>query len=443
MNRFMLMALVAILSLVEVAAGQGIGSAAENPGQRDWGSSRGGFSRQFEDPAAGEKALQELQKRFATLDKQVQQPLPERELTVKMNPALKIPFLRRPDPKLLENKFVGIIKFTPAVYSRAGQDAPSEFRSFAESRRMGGIWSTPPTEEQIKLHSATWQLGEPMRIYDMRIDARRMQPMLWSTYFQGLKELTPAKQLPEPAVLDFLTSEAADRDVESGGFSEFTFDQDRRIDLTFAVYAPTAEEATDRTRGIARLLDGGMSRPVQTYMLGRGKQSLADAEARLAEVLNTSEAIAAEEKILATPSEISPEILTQLKSQKVMIAVEEAGLAARVKACDAMLADNRKLEISTLQSIGDMKVKAEIERVGLKEKLDQINKFIGEGDERTRRQEQIQTLASKLRRENAEFGSAMTRATHFANLVDLFAPLQVRENEIAVSPIEWTAPSQE
>jgi hypothetical protein len=288
---------------------------------------------------------------------------------------------------------------------------------------------------------ATFQLGYPLRIGTLR--GNRFELGLWSKYFQGLKDLCPPDQRPDAKVLEFLTSTDADRDVTSAGFREFSFDDQYRLSIVFAVDAPTAEEAADRARGIARLLDGGMSRPVQTYMLGRGKQSLADAEARLAEVLKTSEAIAAEEKILATPSEISPEILTQLKSQKVMIAVEEAGLAARVKACDAMLADNRKLEISTLQSIGDMKVKAEIERVGLKEKLDQINKFIGEGDERNRRREKTQTLAAKLRREREEFGSAMTRATHFANLVDLFAPLQVTENEIAVSPIEWTAPSQE
>jgi hypothetical protein len=436
MNRFMLMALVAIVSLAEVAAGQGFGSSAENPPQR---GGRGGFSRLFQEPAAAEKAFQELRERFATLDKQIEQPLPERELTVKTNPALKIP-LRRPDPKLLENKFVAVIKFTPAGYSRTGRDAPSQFQSFSESRRFGEIWSTPPSEKQMQLHLATWQLGEPMRIHDsINSDARRSPPMIWSTYFQGLKELCPAELRPEPAVLDFLTSEAADRDVESGGFSAFMFDQERRFDLAFAVYAPTAEEAAARARGIAKLLDGGMSRPVQTYMLARGKEKLADAEARLAEIAKLSEAIAAEEKFLATPSEISPEILTQLKSQKVMIAVEEAGLSARVKACDAMLADNRKLEISTLQSIGDMKVKAEIERVGLKEKLDQINKFIGEGDERRRRQEQIQTLAAKLRTEQSRWSYATSHATHFANLVDFFAPMQVTDNEIAVSPIEWTA----
>jgi hypothetical protein len=437
MNRLMLTVVVGVVSFAEIAAGQGLGGNAENSPQR--GSRGAEGSRLISDPADDERQLQELRERFAQLEKQIQQPLPERELTIKHTPSQKVP-LHRPDPKLLENRFRATIEFTPGGFDPTAQDARREFVARMQSGRRDGIWSDPPSEVQRQLNLAISQLGEPLQIgHSSSFGQDSRKTMKWTDYFQVLKDLCPANHRPNAAVLDFLTSESVDRDVNSPGFRGFSFDGQFRLSMVFTVDAPTAELAIGRVRGIAQLLDGGMSRPVQTYLFARGKESLADAEQRLAELAKVSEAIGAEEKFLTKPSEISPEILTQLKSQRVMIAVEEAGLTARVKACDAMLADNRKLEISTLQSVGDMKVKAEIERIGLKEKLDQINKFISEGDERDRRQNQVQTLGAKRRAERGHLRSAMSRASGFADLVELFAPFQVSANEITITPIEWTA----
>ena len=151
-----------------------------------------------------------------------------------------------------------------------------------------------------------------------------------------------------------------------------------------------------------------------------------------------NEAIRVEQERLSKPSEITPDILSQLKAQKVMVAVELAGLIARVKACDEMLKEPKKLEISTLQSISDMKVKAEIERVGIKEKLDQINTFIGEGDGReaaTSRLAGAQTNKQGLQR---SLSLQTSYARNFALLVELYAPLQLEANQVTVSPVEWT-----
>src|SRR5439155_14574231 len=120
----------------------------------------------------------------------------------------------------------------------------------------------------------------------------------------------------------------------------------------------------------------------QQYFLAEGRKRIENARTRYVEVARQGDVLRAEQEKLAKPSEISADILSQLKAQKVMVAVELAGLNARVKACDEMLKDAKRLEVSALQSISDMKVKAEIERVGIKEKLDQINTFINEGDTR-------------------------------------------------------------
>ena len=64
------------------------------------------------------------------------------------------------------------------------------------------------------------------------------------------------------------------------------------------------------------------------------------------EVAKQGVTLRAEEEKLSKPSEISADILSQLKAQKVMVAVELAGLNWRVKACDEMLKDPKRLEIS-------------------------------------------------------------------------------------------------
>ena len=142
---------------------------------------------------------------------------------------------------------------------------------------------------------------------------------------------------------------------------------------------------------------------------------------------------------LAKPSEIRPDILSQLKAQKVMVAVELAGLMARVKACDGMLKDPKRLEISTLQSISDMKVKAEIELVGIKEKLDQINAFIGEG-ERPRGSGGAAERSGDSPRAapSNRCRSTTAKAEMYGQLVLLYAPLQIEDNQIKIAPIEWT-----
>ena len=159
--------------------------------------------------------------------------------------------------------------------------------------------------------------------------------------------------------------------------------------------ASTAEEAEARAAAILRLYDCGAARPLQRYFLAEAQEYLTEARAACDQFAKLSDEIAAEEEKIAKPSEVSPDILSQLKAQRVMVAVELAGLNARVKACDSMLNEPKRLEVSTLQSISDMKVKAEIERIGTKEKLDQINSFIAEGDRREGIQKNLDQLGAK------------------------------------------------
>ena len=94
--------------------------------------------------------------------------------------------------------------------------------------------------------------------------------------------------------------------------------------------------------------------------------------------------------------------------------------------------------ISALQSVSDMKVKAEIERIGIKEKLDQIHAFIAEGDSRVTTRQQITKMQNQLQSHRSEARQQEERAESHFRLVFLYAPLQLADNQITISPVEWT-----
>ena len=129
--------------------------------------------------------------------------------------------------------------------------------------------------------------------------------------------------------------------------------------------------------------------------------------------------------------------LQQQVQQLLPLPQQVQQLSARVKACDEMLKDPKRLEISALQSVSDMKVKAEIERIGIKEKLDQIHAFIAEGDSRVTTNKQITKMQSQLQRHRSEARQQEERAESHFRLVFLYAPLQLADNKITISP-GWT-----
>jgi hypothetical protein len=350
-------------------------------------------------------AFEEAETRIKKIDEAELNRPPKRDYQIEVGAAQKTKLFRA-DPKLFENKFMATMTVAPPHGGgpiRGGDprnhaDFPAEMRQLTQFSASGQIFSGPGTA--IENHKV------------FRLLAERCLP----------------DQRPESA-LKFLTSAECDRDVKGrfGGSQ-----------LIYFIYAPTPEEAAARTAAVLRLIDCGASRPLQQYFLTEAQKHLTRARAACDEFAKLSDEIPAEEEKIAKPSEVSPDILSQLKAQRVMVAVELAGLNARVKACDSMLNEPKRLEVSTLQSISDMKVKAEIERIGTKEKLDQINSFIAEGDRREGIQQNIIGL-NRRRDIAAQLASnATVAADTCAILVEYYAPRELDGNKIVVSPIEWT-----
>ena len=441
----LLAALSAVSALAQPPAQRGRGGGGPTPGAPATSGLRGGGSgAQIGSggvPSSGrrggsriEKVSDAVEQLYKQLDEKSLQEVPRREIAVARSTEKVGTKLFRADPKLLENKFIAAFTLLPA-----GLD-PSDEKSVEQTQQRivndNDMRSSlqPPLAELVRWNGRG--LFQPYFRTRAESDAFSLQ-----NYFKLLAENCPAADRPETA---FLTSADVDRDVERTPTTVLRKTGEQVVSMpglqawTFIVYAPTAEEAEVRARAILRLLDGGLSRPMQRFLLEQGRGQLAAARQAQADVATATEAVRVETEKLAKPSEISPDILSQLKAQKVMVAVELAGLMARVKACDGMLKDPKRLEISTLQSISDMKVKAEIEFVGIKEKLDQINAFIGEGNDREAAASRLNEASIAKARAQSLLSRYNGEAETFGQLVLLYAPLQIEGNQIKIAPIEWT-----
>jgi hypothetical protein len=249
--------------------------------------------------------------------------------------------------------------------------------------------------------------------------------------WQLLAEQCPEDRRPPAAPLKFLTSEEAERDVRLSS----TGDRSIHVQL----FAPTAEEAEARARAILALIDGGVCLPLQKYCLETTQAALQSAEKATGALLDTETLLAAENAKLAKPSEISEDILSKLKAEKVLTEIELAGLAARIKGCEAQLAPDKEQTPATAQGIKDLKLRAEIDQLGLKEKLSQIQRLIAEGDQREATKNRGVTLQNQLRvARGQKIAPLQRRAAEVALLaLTYFSPPAVAENQINIAPVEW------
>ena len=377
--------------------GAASGRGGAGPAAPPAASTNSGRSGRLSDPRP---MFEQVEARIKKIDEAELSRPAKRDYEVETGPTQKTKLFRA-DPKLFERKFMAKLIVMPlhehelnlrGIDPRTRAEFPIEMRQLVQIYRHG---------------------HKPLNVF-----------------FEMLTSRCPEGHRPDKLTA-FLNSPECNQDVLFT--SQFGSDA-----WQFFVYATTAEEAEARTAAILRLFDCGAARPLQRYFLAEAQKHLTQARQGCDEFAKLSDEITAEEEKIAKPSEVSPDILSQLKAQRVMVAVELAGLNARVKACDSMLNEPKRLEVSTLQSISDMKVKAEIERIGTKEKLDQINAFIAEGDRRDAIQQNVDRLNTRRTNVVRQASNAAIEADTCAALVEYYAPRELEGNKIVVNPIEWT-----
>jgi len=413
------------------------------------GSVRAQFRGQ--NPADAELDPEATRKLVGAIDEKALAKPPEREFKVEMGPAQETKLFRA-DPKLLENKFLARTALV-VTSEEVGETRNLSFSTsgvpIAISEFVYAVRELPQGAKRLIDGRSGGQTSIFSGVEMSQFSYRQMglSPVppdaaiaTLSDYFKLLSQLCPKELLPPQTAIDFLTSPDAIWEVywESGAVGN----PSNRRAWYITVYAPTEELAEQRIRAMIQLWDNGLCRPLQRDCLTEAKKSLQSVQQGYDEVNKLTAAITAKEELLANPSEINSDILSQLRAQKVMVGIELAGLNARVKACNEMLKevrDDTRPPSQVHNSIADMKVRAEVELVGSKEKLDRINSLIAEGNGREALRAEIdrikkakQGLQQQIDRQHQR------RAEAYARLVSLYAPLEIKDNKITITPVMWT-----
>lgn len=387
--------------------------------------SRGGTRTQA--PEGLDDALETFYRQ--TTEKQLEGPQ-HRELSIEQKPVSKTKLFRA-DPKLLEQKITAYMTLRGASI-----DAESSFSRPPLSNLEPNLLASMLPEDLATLMRLGVIQSSSVGATFGGLPGRRPRDMQINEIFQMLSDRCPADQRPEKTILEFLLApDTAEREL----VMRSTTASAQGPLVTYRVFAESAETAENRLRGILQLIDQGYCRPLQRTCLIEGRKSLEQARDAYAEVARLRKESSQEQAKLAEPSEITEEVLSKLKAEKVLLDVELAGAIAQLKACDALLTAGKEPSATTLQSISYAKVRAEIEAAGITAKLDQMKELIAEGNGRVARYARLKSLGREIetiRRDRIY--AAERQAKIYKTLFTLCAPPRVQEDQIVVAPIEWT-----
>lgn len=317
----------------------------------------------------------------------IDQP-PTRELKFELAEEPYAIRLTRPDPKLVAQEYVAIVRFlTPEPGIR-------------------------PKSPQYARYSWRYELE-----------------LLSST--QSAKIL---KTIPEdrarPAQLDFFTSREIDE-----GFLSFGDDSPGGEDREVRILAPSAEVAEKRAAAFVWLLDQGFSRRLQQQLW----------EQRTTSVMQWREASAGVEKSTKELAELGAElkryedfpadIRSALRVQRLQLEVEQAGIEARIAACEKLLVGAAG---DTHQAVTNAKVAAEIELAGFQARRAKADEFIAKASEKMALQQRHVNAEREFNRHKIIRENTAEALASIDERLQAFQPVKLVNNKILIHPIEWT-----
>lgn len=289
------------------------------------------------------------------------------------------------------------------------------------------------------LLASSWRIvaHEPLQVLASRVPPNRLPPQ------EVLRELTDKAKIH---VRIYFYENSGDDPVTAG--------------MRVTLLAATADQAKQLAQGSIQLIDYGFLAPIhQKYspILEPVEKKLKESQVGLKEA---EEKKAAAEKLLEELkdyADITPESLATLRNQQRMIAVDLAGIKARIEACNKLQAG--KVTLARNEQIETVKIVAEIDLIGLSAKRDALEDLIKKGERRVaaRReassaQNSVSSLTRDLRQIEASYKllkSTFDPQTFFGEVVFLKQekpagnePLKIERltNTIGIRPIKWVQP---
>jgi hypothetical protein len=270
-----------------------------------------------------------------------------------------------------------------------------------------------------------------------RVASDELSKMLTADRDVHVLEVASAPLEPPPSSRGFTATRPSPR----GEFPSRTVEVfNNRIILL----APSAERAKQLAEAVLSAYDYGLSLPYHQQMVERLTQLESALVEQRGESKKLEDTLAACQKQLdeLKPwSDITKESLTNLTTQQRLIAVEEAGLKARIATCERMLKEAERGNLRgqrRAEQVETAKTTAEIELVGLSAKRAAIDELIEKG----RKQIDFQARLFSLNQQRSRFaiqriGSAVAA---YKQSIEENLPFAQVQGKIVIRRIRWEEP---
>ncbi len=347
--------------------------------------------------------------------------IPERELTFEVSEEEYPMGLFKADPKLLEQRYV-------ATFQLIVSYPPKDYHG-----RRAKVYRSPHLDRgdmRLRDDPSENLLGV---LYEWAFRAASLDPRV----FQGLVKRIPEVRLPPEEVVSWLTTDPAFhvRFRRSSVLAKAAVP--RRWDLDYEVFAPTPEQAQELVAGLLAFYDWGLSYPLQQECL-RGKEAhQADVESVPAKLKEFREALSALERELEglkDYEDVTGDTLKDLTTEIRRISVEIAGVQARIRACERILA---KAAGRQMEQIETLSLTAEIDLVGLQARMKALEDLVGKGRSRVelvKKQHQVLLDLNKAELHSKQSNLAIA---HYEAQRQQAMPYPVKGNKVVIRPIKW------
>lgn len=256
-----------------------------------------------------------------------------------------------------------------------------------------------------------------------------------SQQFAGLVQATPKDRLPAEAEVKFFTSP----DINHGYFEAKALDGSARPRGPFnpveiRILAPTAEIAEARAAAMLTLFDQGDARTLQQETF-QAHQKLAMQWRQAREEAEAAEAkIPAIDKALEAFEDVTADMLSALRAQRLQIEVERIGVKAEIEAAQKLMAEGNR---ETQQKVEGLLLPAQIRLASFEAKQAYTDRFIAKAKEKAELTSQLSKLNSQRDSRRRLERQTASELAQYKNRLDQYAPLKVIDNIVHIRPVKW------
>lgn len=349
--------------------------------------------------------------------------IPERQLTFEISEqphVMGVPAGVAADLKAAGPRYVGIVRLAvPHVDARV-LSYPLRVDGIVASRFRGELFSVWPADLHDAIQDPNW---------------------LQSLVAKMPQERRPAKDVTEELARS-LSLKAFGRESWMGDSGARQPEPPVPLDAyDFQLRADSVDRVKQLAEQFLAILDYGISYPNQLacsrYEQGH-EQHIIELRAAGQKAEERIPELEPELKGLDEFQDLDGEAIARLATQLRLIAVDNAGVEARIAACDGIL---KRLgldsdSLSRREQVETIKIAAEIELVGLTAKKQAIEALVEKGERRTTVQQELKTARDDISRAKAQIPTAETRIARFEAARQANMPFEVR-GKIMIHPIQW------